>query len=83
MDLMDFLEKEGFIKGDGDFRLCNEKDIEFGNALVNWAEQECVAYDIDSEQVFDSVGLDIYCYAFAYWRDCGEVCAQLFTVYCS
>lgn len=83
------LEKMGFWNNENDcWKYSNNEDITFETALENLLndyEDEAINYDITSEQVFDSPGLDIYCYAvsiaipfnvtFAYSQ------ALLFTVY--
>lgn len=80
---MEFLKQEGFIDKEGNFNHYNEQEIEFGEALIIWADKNGLAYDIDSNHVFDSIALDIYCYSFAYWDDrYEEIHANLFTVYC-
>lgn len=63
------LEKMGFWNNENDcWKYSNDEDVTFETALKNLLndydyENEAINYDITSEQVFDSPGLDIYCYA--------------------
>ena len=61
------LEKMGFWNDGNDcWKYSNNEDVTFETTLENLLndyEDEAINYDITSEQVFDSPGLDIYCYA--------------------
>jgi hypothetical protein len=83
MNLMTFLEQEGFVKDNGELYQYNEQEVELDKALADWADQNNFAYEIDTDHVFDSPGLDIYCYAFAYWDSYREeIHTNLLTAYC-
>lgn len=83
------LEKMGFWNDENDcWKYSNDEDVTFETALENLLndyEDEAINYDITSEQVFDSPGLDIYCYAVSVATPFGATFARsqalLFTVY--
>lgn len=83
------LEKMGFWNEKNDcWKYSNDEDITFETALENLLndyEGEAINYDITSEQVFDSPGLDIYCYAVSiatpFSTKIAHSQALLFTVY--
>lgn len=80
MDLFEWLEQKGFINQNNEFIGWNENDEEIEDSIEKWAKENCEQYDIDSEHVFDSPGLEIYCYAVSYVK-CGEVHANLISCY--
>jgi hypothetical protein len=80
MDLMLYLEENGFERNDGiTYRPYNEDGIELGQAISDWANQNGIAYDLDSDEVYNTLDTDIYCYALAYIKEDGSVISLLLT----
>lgn len=83
------LKKMGFWNDENNcWKYSNNNDITLETALENLLndyEDRPINYDIISEQVFDSPGLDIYCYAVSiaipFAIDYARSQALLFTVY--
>ena len=61
MDLFEWLEQKGFINQNDDFIKWNKNDEVIEDSIEEWAKENCEQYDIDSDDVFNSPGLDIYC----------------------
>lgn len=80
MDLFEWLEQKGFINQNDDFIEWNENDEGIEDSIEEWAKKNCEQYDIDSNHVFDSPGLDIYCYSVSYVK-CGKVHSHLISCY--
>ena len=80
MELFEWLEQKGFTDNNGYFTICNENEEEIGNSIKEWAKENCEQYNIDSNHVFDSPGLDIYCYSVGYIKY-GKVHSVLISCY--
>ena len=80
MDLFEWLEQKGFINQNDDFIKWNKNDEVIEDSIEEWAKENCEQYDIDSDDVFNSPGLDIYCYSVSYVK-CGEVHSNLISCY--
>lgn len=83
------LEGMGFWNDENDYwKYSNDEDMMFQSALeelLDAYDEEEINYDITSEQVFDSPGLDIICYAVSiatpFSGSFARAQALLFTVY--
>lgn len=63
--ILDGMIKRGFVDSYGDIYDTNENDDDFDTVFGHIAESMGLEYAIDSDQVFDSPGCDIYCKAIA------------------
>lgn len=74
------LKERGFYDElDECFHQYNEEDVSIEDAL-NEIKEEYSIFTYDSDQVFDSPGMDIYCYAIAYSGKDG-ICVELISAY--
>ena len=80
MDLFEWLEQKGFINQNDDFIKWNKNDEVIEDSIEEWAKENCEQYDIDSDDVFSSPGLDMYCYSVSYVK-CSEVHSNLISCY--
>lgn len=80
MELCEWLEQKGFTDNNGYFTICNENEEGIGDSIEEWAKENCEQYSIDFDQVFESPGLDIYCYSVGYVK-CGKVYSNLISCY--
>lgn len=80
MELFEWLEQKGFIDNNGYFITYNEKEEEIKDSIEEWAKENCEQYNIDCDHVFDSPGLDIYCYSVGYVKY-GKVYSNLISCY--
>jgi hypothetical protein len=81
-NIYDYLVDEGFEREDGNYYLYNDENEYIKDSIVEWATFNSTAYDIMSENVFNSPGLDITCISLACVDECGGVYSYLFTIIC-